>query len=188
MIRTLVKCVALAGVAFLAGCGSEGGSGGGPTTYLTVGIKTGTSSAAFVTFSSATKFRPGTLSFVVNSNIYTGVTPSNVQITKQTLNYTPLPFETYSGSKQRMSPTFTTLPVVNPVPLLIPGGSNGGLDNYPVFSANEFAELAPLTIGDPRYSGKLLRYQLDMKFEGYEVQTNEPVSGTINSLIQVMTP
>ncbi|BDV43677.1 hypothetical protein GURASL_26000 [Geotalea uraniireducens] len=185
-MRSLVfRFAILLGLFVLTACGSSGGSGGGATTYLTASITNGTSSAAFATYSSV-----GTLSFTVASNTYTGITPSDVNITKQTLRYTPLPFETYSsGTRERYSPLFTTVPVVNPISLLVPGGSTGKIDNYPVFSWVEIDELLPIVAANPSlYSGKLLKYQLDITFEGYETLTNEPVSTSMNSVVWFLAP
>lgn len=189
MFRVLKYLFLLAGAAFLGACGSEGGSGGGATTYLTTSIQTGKSLVAFATYSSTTDYSSGLLNFEIKSNAYTGITPSAVQIETQTLTYTPIPFETYSTNKQRLSPTFTTIPVTMYVPLLVPGGGSGKIDNYPVFSTNEVAALKPLVDAAPaKFSKKYLKYRLDMTFYGKEVATNDNVSSNFTTEVWVLTP
>jgi len=188
MGQILRSLLLLAGAAFLAACGSEGGSGGGATTYLTSKIKDNTSLVAQSTYSSATKYSPGVLSFTLKSNVYTGITPSDVQITSQKLTYTPI-FEIYSANKQRFSPTFRTVPVTMSIPSLVPGGGTVDINNYPVFGASEIAALKPLVDADPaKYAKKVLKYKLDIVFNGYEVRTNEGVSADLSTEIWVYTP
>lgn len=188
-MRVLKSLLLLAGAAFLAACGSEGGSGGGATTYLTSTIKDGTPLVAYSVYSTASKYIPAKLTFTVKSNVYTGVTPSDVQITSQRLTYTPIAFETYSSNKKRISPEFTTAPVTLYVPSLVPGGGSVNIENYPVFTASEVAALKPLVDADPaKFSKRLLKYKLDVAFFGYEVRTNKDISSSVSTEVWVETP
>lgn len=157
------------------GCGSEGGAGSGTTVYITAGPKTDSSLSLFTNISS----NSGNLEFTVKSQPLVGVSTkiqtSKVQITSVSLSYVPLEYDMIN---HLISPAFPSN-VRNISGIIDTPGENNY--NIMVFEPKqmEYARANPALFN---FNGTLAYYYtIFVTFNGYEINTNVPVSATTYS-------
>lgn len=150
-------------------CGTEGGDGGGNTVYLNASPKKSTSMSLFTHYTSAT----GTLSFTINSYPYSGgtaksISPSKVKIINAQISYTP---EVYNIGANLISPP---LPAIqrNLTGQVDPGGTLD-IDNMIIIEP----KVVQTNLNSSSFmSGTLYYYTVNVRFNGYEIDTNQSVS------------
>jgi hypothetical protein len=180
-------------VALLNGCGGSGAAGLGNTVYITASPKTGTSLAAFKTYSSSKPFSSTstftdvtpststtTASYTLQSNVYTGMTGSYVNITGPTLSYTQ---DISAAGYQTKSVPIAAFPYG-----ITSGLSAGGtvdVENVPVVMANIDAVKANFFTSDSAILPIKFKYDVAASFTGSEATGGSISTAPVHTYFEV---
>lgn len=167
-------------VLLCAGCGSEGQSGSASTVYMEASTKSGTTGAVFANVSGANSvnYTVNQMSYTLTSKIYPGVTKipaSTIEISSVNITYTPV-------ITNLCSPTvFNPVNGVVNIPRTLLAGGSVDVENVPVLYPTDMEQIFSSAPAGTR----VCQYDVDMTFNGTEVNTGINVSKRITSTAYV---